>query len=211
MKLLNSYLRNRHQRLKRNHFYSSWAKILFGVPQGSIVGPLLFIIILCDLLFFIKNKDVASYADDTPLYKTVRNSVYVIYDLENLGNTLLKWFNDNSMKANPGKYHLLLSGSDSSKITIGNKTISSSKCEKLLGIKIDNNLNFKEHIESLCKKASQKINALSRLASSMNFEQRRLIMNSFVICHFSYCPVVWMFHSRKLNARINRLQKESYK
>ena len=80
--------------------------------------------------------------------------------------------------------------SDSSKITIGNKIISCSKCEKLLGIKIDNNLNFKEHIESLCKKASQKINALSRLASSMNFEQRRLIMNSFVICHFSYFPVM---------------------
>ena len=73
------------------------------------------------------------------------------------------------MKGNPGKYHLLLSGSDPSKITIGNKIISSSKCKKLLGIKIGNNLNFKEHIESLCKKASQKINALSRLVSSMNF------------------------------------------
>ena len=56
------------------------------------------------------------------------------------------------MKANPGKYHLLLSGNYSSKITIWNETISSIKCEKLLGIKIDNNLNFKEHIESLCKR-----------------------------------------------------------
>ena len=111
----------------------------------------------------------------------------------------MKWFNDNSIKANPGKFHLLLSGTDSSKIKIGCKKISSRKCEKLLGIKIGNNLNFKEHIEYLCKNTSQKINALSRLASSMNFEQRRLIMNSFVICHFSYCPVVWMFHSRKLN------------
>ena len=68
------------------------------------------------------------------------------------------------MKANPGKYHLLLSGSASSKIAIGNKTISSSKCEKLLGIKIDN-LNFKEHIESLCKRVSQKLKALSRFAA----------------------------------------------
>ena len=96
----------------------------------------------------------------------------------------MNWFNNNSMKANPAKYHLLLSGNDFSKITVGNETISSSKCKKLLGIKIDSHLNFKEHIESLCKKASQKINALSRLASSMNFEQRRLIMNSFIICHF---------------------------
>ena len=89
------------------------------------------------------------------------------------------------MKANPGKYYLLLSGNDSSKITVGNEPISSSKCEKLLGIKIDSHLNFKEHIEFF-----QKINALPRLASLMNFEQRRLIINSFVICHFSYCPIM---------------------
>ena len=108
------------------------------------------------------------------------------------------------MNANSGRYNLLLSGSDSSKIIIGCKTISSSKCEKLLGIKIDNNLNFNE---SLCKRASQKINALSRLAPSMAFEQRRLIIDSFVICHFSYCLVVWMFHNQKLNGRINRLHE----
>ena len=69
-------------------------------------------------------------------YKQGKNSTYVIQNLEALGK-LLNWFDDNSMKANPGKYHLLLSGHDSSKITVGDETISSSKCEKLLGIKID--------------------------------------------------------------------------
>ena len=77
-------------------------------------------------------------------------------------------------------------------------------------IEIDNNLNFKEHIESLCKETSKKINALSRLASSMNFKQRTLIMNSFIICNFSYCPVVWMFHSQKLNAPLTDFMKEAY-
>ena len=96
----------------------------------SILGPLLFNIFLCDLFLFIKNKDVASYADDTTPYETGGNSAYGIHNLEVIGNTVLKWFNDNSMKANPGKYHLLLSGNDSSKITIGNRTLSSSKCEK---------------------------------------------------------------------------------
>ena len=60
------------------------------------------------------------------------------------------------MKANPRKYHLLLFGNDSSKITVGNDTIYSSKCEKLLVIKIDSHPNFKEHIESLCKKSNLK-------------------------------------------------------
>ena len=67
------------------------------------------------------------------------------------------------MKANPGKYYLLLSGSDSCIFTIGNKTISNSKYEKLLAIKIDNNLKFKEHIESFCKKASLVLNFLMYL------------------------------------------------
>ena len=190
LKLLNCYLRNRRQRIKINSFYTSWAKILFGVPQGSILGPILFKIFLSNLFIFIKNKDAASYVDNTTSYETGGNSAYAIHNLEVLENTLLNWFDDNSMKANPDKYHHLLSGNDSSKITVGNETISSSKSKKLLGIKIDSHLNFKEHIESLCKKASQITNALSRLASSINFEQRTLMMNSFVICHSSYCRVV---------------------
>ena len=58
--------------------------------------------------FLIKSKDVASYADDTTPYETGGNSAYVIHNLEVSGNTLLKWFNDNSMKANPGKYQSYL-------------------------------------------------------------------------------------------------------
>ena len=107
LKLLNCYLCYKHQRVKINNFYSSWVEILFGVPQGSILGPLLLELFLFDLFLFIKSKDVASYADDTTSYKTGGNSAYVTHNLEILGNTLLKWFNDNSMRANPGKYHLL--------------------------------------------------------------------------------------------------------
>ena len=61
----------------------------------------------------------------------------------------------------------------------------------MLGVKIDHELNFNEHVLSLCKKASQKLNALARIASSMTFDQRRLILNSFITSHFSYCPIVW--------------------
>ena len=182
--MLNCYLLNRRQRVKINNFYSLLPEILFGVPQGSILHPILFDIFLSDLFLFNKNKDVASYADGTTPYDAWGNSAYVIHNLKVLGNTVLNWSNENSMEANPGKYHPILSGNDSSKMTVGNETISCTKCETLLGIKIARYLNFKEHIESLCKKASQKINALSRPASSMSFEQRRFIMDSFIICHF---------------------------
>ena len=106
------------------------SNFIWSPTKGSTLIPILFNIFLCNLFLFIKNKDVSSYADDTTPYEAGGNSAYAIHNLEVLGNTLLNWFSDNSMKANPGKYHLLLSGNDSSKITIGNETDSSSKCEK---------------------------------------------------------------------------------
>ena len=76
--------------------------------------------------------------------------------------------------------------------------ISSSKYEKLLGIRIDNNLTFEPHVRSLCKKASQKLKAFARIAFSLTFDQRKLL-NAFITSRFSYASVVWMFHNRKLN------------
>ena len=114
------------------------------------------------------------------------------------------------MKANPDKYHLPINNTtESFQIKIGNETVSNSKHKKLLEIKVDHDLNFNEHVSSLCKKASQKLNALSRIASCMTFDQRRLILNSFITSHFSYCPIVWMFHSRKLNERIKHIHERA--
>ena len=81
--------------------------------------------------------------------------------------------------------------------------------EKLLGVLIDNKLSFDQHVSRLCDKASQKMHALSRLSSFMNFEKRKMIMNAFISSQFGYCPLVWMFHSRQLNNRINRIHERS--
>ena len=79
--------------------------------------------------------------------------------------------------------------------------ISSSKCENLLGIDIDNKLTFEPHVRSLCKKASQKLNAFARIACSLKCDQRKLLLNAFITSQFSYALVVWMFHNRKLNTK----------
>ena len=210
LNLLFSYFKNRKEMVRLNNTYSEWIDILFGVPQGSILGPLLFNIFLCDLFLFLHDTPVASYADDNTPYCTGLKISDVLIKLENAAETLLQWFKDNRMKANPDKYHLLINNTkESFQIKIGNETVSNSKYEKLLEVKIDHELNFNEHVSSLCKKASQKLNALSRIASFMTFNQRRLILNSFITSHFSYCPIVRMFHGRKLNERINHIHKRA--
>ena len=68
---------------------------------------------------------------------------------------------------------------------------------------------FHSHVKSLCKKASQKLNALSRVAYQLDFNQRKLLMNAFITSQFFYAPVVWMFHSRKQNHHINRIHERA--
>ena len=164
LKLMFSYLTNRKQRVKINGTYSSWSEILFGVPLGSILGPLLFNNFICDLFPFIPNFDIANYADDNTPYSANNNIADVLSNLKLQSNILNNWSKDNYMKANPGKYHLLLNATEETNtLNIEEACIKSSKCEKLLGVNIDNHLTFETHVESLCRKASQKLHALLRV------------------------------------------------
>ena len=95
LRLIHSYLASRKQRTKINMSYSSWEEILFGVPQGSILGPLLFNIFLCDMFFEISQTDFMSYADDNTPYTEADNTDEVITILENDSIQLFKWFSDN--------------------------------------------------------------------------------------------------------------------
>ena len=98
LKLVHNYLSNRKQRSKINSTYSSLLKILFGVPQGSILGPLLFNIFLIDLFFIIEDSDIASYADDNTTYVIADYIDGVIKSFEEASEILFKWFNDNLMR-----------------------------------------------------------------------------------------------------------------
>ena len=83
---------------------------MFGVPQGSILGPLLFNIFLCDFFLIMKETSFASYADDNSLYVTPESLDDVIKSLEEGSIKLFQWFSDNQMKANHDKFHVLVSG-----------------------------------------------------------------------------------------------------
>ena len=146
LRLIHDYLSNRKQRTKIDDNYSSWSEILFGVPQGSILGPLLFNIFLADLFFASKDIDIASYADDSTPFIVENNIDNVIASLEQVSDALFNWFKNNRLKNNVDKCHVLVSTNKPVGIKVGDYTIDNSECEKLLGVKIDINLNFNDHI-----------------------------------------------------------------
>ena len=92
---------------------------------------------------------------------------------------------------------------------LGDLKIYNENSNKMLGIKIDNKLSFDEHITELCNKASQKLHALARIASYMQTKQRKQIMQAFISAQFGYCPLVWMFHSKNLNHRMNNIHERA--
>ena len=167
----------------------------------------MFNIFICDLFLLIDDIDTASYADDNTPYSCDMSTKKVIKRLEESTKSLLQWFSDNCMKSNADKSHFLLSSSSATSIKIGQASIQNSSSEKLLGIIIDKDLNFTKHATNICNKASRKFNALARVSNYMDQEKRRVIMKAFFQSQFGYCPLIWMFHSRALNNRINRLHE----
>ena len=147
--------------------------------------------------------DIASYADDNTPYNFDFSLDKVISNLEKSANSQLNWFRENHMKANADKCHLLVSSNKSCTAKIEDFSIKNSTEEKLLGVKFDPNLSFENHVNSLCKKVSQKLYALARISHYMDLNKRRNLMKAFTTSQFSYCPLIWMFHSRSLNNKIN--------
>ena len=205
-----SYLSNRKQRTKVNNSFSEWCGILSGVPQGSILGPLLFNIYLNDIFHFVNKCDIANYADDTTPFTIDKTMDALLDSLEKDVNILNKWFQDNYLKLNADKCHLLISShSKDIEMNVGKEIIECENSVKLLGITLDNKLNFNEHVSNICKKASQKLHALARISNFMCQNKLRILMKAFIESQFGYCPLIWMFHSRTLNNRINRLHERA--
>ena len=138
LKLIDSYLTERKKRVKINDQFSSWLDIVVGVSQGSILGPLLFNIFLCDMPLFC----------NTP-YCMGKTPEEVISQLEKSSKFIFEWFENNGMKANPDKCHLLLSKNEHFEANINENRISNTRFEKLLGVTFDNQLNFNHHISKI--------------------------------------------------------------
>ena len=163
------------------------------------------------MFLFLEETEVCNYADDTTIYTCGPNVENVVAKLENDALAISEWFPNNRMKLNDDKYHLMIFGgkSDEVSVKIGEANVKESKEEKLLGIIFYQTLSFKQHVKTLCKKASQKLHALARISSYMDTEKLKQVMQAFVLSHFSYCPLVWMFYDRTYSRRINHIHQRA--
>ena len=113
--------------------YSPWEEIVFGLPQGSILGPLLFNIFLCNLFFIMKETDFSSYADDNTPYRTADTIEEELKLLELDSTMLFKWFSDYQVKANISKCHLLVNKRVEVVINLGETKIKNSESKVIKG------------------------------------------------------------------------------
>lgn len=213
---IHSYLKNRKQCVGVNNKNSSYKYLISGVPQGSVLGPIFFNVFLNDIFFFLKKASLHNYADDNTLsaFSTDVNSLINILSEES--EVAIKWLESNHMIVNPNKFQAIIVSknknqlnTDDIKIKLADKEIVTQSSVKLLGVTIDERLNFNEHISKLCRTAASQLNALIRLKSYVGFKEKKILFESFVLSNFNYCPLVWHFSSQQSLEKIESIQKRA--
>ena len=210
--LIADYLTNRSQRTKVCSAVSDWSSLSKGVPQGSIIGPVLFNVFMNDIFYAIKNNTLFNYADDNTLLATGNSLAETIETLKNGCDNILNWVHTNEMEANPSKFQVMLSNDSNVPFKINDDvTITSEACVKLLGVFLDNKLTFNDHITHLCTKAAKQINVLQRLKRMLDPDVKLLLYKAFISCHFNYCPVVWHACGAVNTRKLEKLQYRALK
>ena len=129
LRLLLEYLTRRKQRVKIGSSFTSWCHINTGVPRGSILGPLFFIIFISDLFFSIQKPEMCNFADDNTLFCGEKNLDLVFINLNSDLSNVMDWFKINSLRANPGKFQFMVLGAnknDCFNLNVAGKVIPSS-------------------------------------------------------------------------------------
>ena len=138
------------------------------------------------------DTEICNYADDTTVLAYGSDMCPILKSLDEDASLLSLWFENNYMNMNNDKSHCFVFGSKENEVTLSfpGCLIQESDEEKPLGVIIDKTLSFKNHDNNFCKKASQKLHALARVSKDMEESQLKLNMASFVMSHFSCCPLL---------------------
>ena len=208
--LVASYLSNRKFRVSIGDSVSDVGSMKSGVPQGTILGPFLFIIYTSSLQHILDSLDVSYhfYADDTQIYFRISNKQDSISKLQNISSKISEWMNQRKLKLNMGKTDMMLIGSDSKlsnlnfgcNIDFGGLDIALSSTVRDLGVIFDKNLSLKNQILSAKSKAICGLINISRIAAYINKKQKTQLIHSLVLTQIDYCnSLYYSLPNRELN------------
>ena len=215
-----SYLSSRKQKVSLNNITSDNELITDGVPQGSILGPLLFLMFINDLPLYTDSANTEFYADDTNLYVCGESLEIIERNLQIALDCLAKWCKCNGMLINTTKTKVMLITTHQKRTSLINGQLSLHlnddelnmiTNDKVLGIIIDNNLTWSQHVDKVCKKITTNLWLLARIKDYLNTSHRVQFYKTYIQPHIDYCNTVWGGTSQVNLNRIFRLQKRACK
>ena len=207
LNVIADYLSGRKQRTKIGSVFSEWWKIICGIPQGSILGPLLFNIFIIGLFFLVLKCDICNFVDDNTIYSYNKLLSKILANLQ-LDLNVLTWFTVNSLSPNLGKFQYMILGkciTNQLSLFINAIKIERTSEVVLLGTTIDDQLTFKTHIEYICRMAKYKLCPLQRIRNYLSTEKARLLATAFINSQFYYAPLIWMFAGKSLISKVQKI------
>ena len=216
LSLFASYLSDRLQLVKNGLKTSDMLQVRSGVPQGSVLGPLLFILYINDISMVTKDCNLDLYADDSTLYYSDNDLSKIQTTLQNNICALISWCNDNNMCLNPSKtkcmlistphkHKQLLKGKTTFNLYIDKTLIDTVTEQKVLGVHIENTLSWKSHLAKITSKINTGTALLKRISYYLTTEMQTLFYNAYILPVMDYCSIVWG-HDNSCKKRMLRLQ-----
>ena len=210
--MLKSYLSNRVQITKVDHICSNKQDVALGVPQGSILGPLLFILYVNDIGNISNTAKFYAFADDTAVFIKGKCTEQLQMKINELIPLIVKWFQANRLSINVSKTHYqLYSMSHSMDLNIhfdGTK-IERKGCIKYLGVYVDENLKWHSHISNVTKIMSRNLGIMGRAKYLLSERELLLLYNALILPHLNYCAMIWGRNYPTNIKRIITLQKRA--
>ncbi len=205
LQLIKSCLQECKQRVKCNGVYSDWLPVRCGIPQGSLLGPLLFNISKNDINL-VKNSSLRLYADDTTQYSVDTCPVALENSLNHDINILSVWFSENLLQMNGNKTQAMILGKSDHRYNfrIGSSIIEIEDTLKILGVTLDKNLNFKPYINQILRKAYAKIAALHRLKRMVPVDILVSLYKTYVLPHLEHCSPLLIGLNKTLKDKLEQ-------
>ena len=220
LSLVESFLTNRYHTVFLGKEQSGFLTQKFGVPQGSVLGPLLFSLYINDLPLFITKGLCELFADDTSIHSSHSDLKQVANSLQDNANQLVKWTELNHMSINEQKTKCMIITSRQKRqnmtfvippIYVSNTIINEVDTHKVLGVTVDNNLSWSPHIDSLYKRVSQKLFQLSKIKHYLDFNARKHFYHAYIQSVIDYASTLYDMSSANSLKPLSRIHKRTLK